>query len=116
MVQVVSLPAQMEHCVENCQDCHRMCSETVTHCLEMGGQHAEPSHIRLLLDCAQICHTSADFMIRTSDLHGEVCGVCASICERGAHECERFSEDFMRICAELCLRCAESCRMMARMG
>ena len=94
--------------------CHAICVETVTHCLEMGGKHAEAAHIRLLLDCAEICQTSANFMLRGSDLHGRTCGVCAEVCERCAQDCERFGDDeHMQACAKACRSCAASCRKMA---
>jgi hypothetical protein len=109
---------EMQTCIDNCQDCHAACIETISHCLEMGGDHASPEHIRLLQDCVQICMTSADFMLRASDYHPQVCGVCADICDACANECERMSEgsDFMQRCAEACRRCAESCRRMSRMS
>ena len=69
----------------------------------------------LLLDCAQICATSADFMLRMSDHHPQVCGVCADICDACARECESMADgaEFMRRCADACRRCAESCRRMS---
>ena len=105
----------MEECIANCTECHRVCLETVRHCLQKGGEHAAPAHITLLLDCAQICQTSADFMIRRSELHTLTCGACAEICARCADECERMAEgdEAMARCAEVCRRCAESCRRMA---
>lgn len=106
---------EMQACITNCLDCHRTCLETVSHCLEMGGPHAEARHVRLLLDCAQICTTSADFMLRASEFHPQTCGVCADVCERCAEDCERFDDDFMQACAAACRRCAESCRHMAQM-
>ena len=75
---------EMQQCIQNCMECHRICLETVPHCLQMGGKHAEAAHIRLLLDCAEICQTSANFMIRGSDLHTRTCAVCAEVCERCA--------------------------------
>ena len=106
---------EMENCIRNCLECHRICLATVAHCLQMGGRHAEPSHVRLLMDCAQICLTSADFMIRGSHLHGRTCAVCAEVCEACAQDCERVDGDdpMMRQCIEICRRCAESCRQMA---
>ncbi len=104
---------EMEQCIQNCTDCHHICLETVSHCLEMGGEHAEVNHIRLLLDCAEICQTSANFMIRGSEFHARTCGVCAEICERCAADCERFGDEFMNQGAQICRRCAESCRQMA---
>jgi hypothetical protein len=86
----------------------------VAHCLEKGGRHAEPQHIRLLLDCAEICQTSANFMVRGSDLHAATCRACAEVCERCADDCERMADDeMMRRCAEICRRCAASCAQMA---
>lgn len=110
------MSADMQRCIEECSNCHDVCTTTIQHCLEMGGDHAEASHIRLLLDCVQICETSADFMLRGSDLHAQICAACAEVCERCAQECDRFDDDFMKQCAEACRRCAESCRMMAKMA
>jgi hypothetical protein len=110
------LSEMMRNCIRECQSCHGICLETVTHCLEMGGQHAEPAHIRLLLDCADICQTSADFMLRSSDLHTRTCGICAEVCQRCADDCERFGNDsVMQQCATACRNCATACREMARM-
>jgi hypothetical protein len=109
---------EMRECIENCSSCHSVCVETASHCLEMGGPHAAAGHIGLLLDCAQICATSADFMLRGSPFHAQTCGVCAAVCERCAEDCERLAGDdeLMRRCAEVCRRCAESCRRMAAMA
>jgi hypothetical protein len=105
----------LEQCIDNCQQCHEICLRTaLTYCLPRGGQHAEASHIRLMLDCAGICETSANFMIRGSDLHHLTCGACAEVCDRCAEDCERMGDDeTMRRCAEACRRCAQSCHQMA---
>jgi hypothetical protein len=107
---------EMRRCIESCAECHAVCIETLAHCIELGGDHVRPEQVRLLLDCAQICATSADFMSRGSDLHGYTCAACAAACERCASDCERFDDDFMKRCAEVCRRCAESCRRMAQMA
>ena len=78
-----------------------------------GDEHADPKHIRTLLDCAQACETSRDFMLRGSDLHSKTCGVCADACERCAESCERLGGEEMERCAEICRSCAESCHEMA---
>ena len=39
----------MQECSKRCWECHRVCLETISHCLQMGGQHADPAHIRLLM-------------------------------------------------------------------
>jgi hypothetical protein len=106
---------EMQQCIEECLRCHGICLQTVAHCLELGGRHAEPSHIGLLLDCAEICQTSANFMLRGSDRHQLTCGLCAEICRACADDCERMAGDdrIMKQCADECRRCAESCERMA---
>lgn len=112
----MNMSAEMEDCIQNCTDCHAICTTTLAHCLQLGGHHAEHSHIRLLLDCAQICQTSADFMLRGSPFHHRTCAVCAEVCDRCAADCEKFHDDeHMRQCAEVCRQCAGSCRHMANM-
>jgi hypothetical protein len=91
---------EMQQCIQRCLDCHSRCLETVAHCLEQGGRHAEANRIRLRLDCAEICQTSANFMLRGSDLHRNTCEICVKICERCARDCEQFGDAArMRTCA-----------------
>lgn len=112
-----NMSSEMEQCIQTCLETHRISTMTAHHCLGMGGQHAAPQHIGLLLDNAQIALTSADFMLRGSTFHPQTCGLCAEINERCAAECERLEPDaMMRQCIEQCRRCAESCRRMAGMA
>jgi hypothetical protein len=84
------------------------------YCLEQGGAHADAEHIRLMLDCAEICQTSANFMLRGSDLHPLTCEVCAEICAECADDCDGFDGDArMQNCAKVCRRCSETCQTMA---
>lgn len=99
-------------CIEVCSECHDICEQMIyQHCLKLGGKHVEPEHLKLMADCAQICQTSADFMLRGSPRHQMTCGICAEICTACADDCERIGE--MEECVEVCRRCAESCREMA---
>ena len=101
-------------CIDECVRCNEVCLSTIPYCLEQGGHHAEESHIVLLQDCATICRTNADFMLRGSDEHERVCAVTAAICRRCAEDCDRLSDDdVMRACAEVCRSCAESCEKVA---
>lgn len=109
-----TITAEMRKCAKECSDCHTICTETAQYCLSMGGEHASPEHIRTLLDCAQICQTSSDFLTRGSDFHHNTCGVCAEVCRECERECRKFGNDqTMKKCAEACARCAESCERMA---
>lgn len=108
--------AEMKACIDICTECHQVCLETARKCLEMGGEHASADHVGLLFDCAQICATSADFMLRGSEHHGVTCGACAAICRACAESCRQLSGPEMQRCAEVCDRCAKSCEGMAGAG
>ena len=109
-----AMTREMQQCAEECLACYSSCEHTAQHCLEIGGKHAEVSHIRILRDCAEICRTSAGFLLRGSDLHTQTCALCAEICRICERECRRLGDDeVMRECAEACRRCAESCERMA---
>ena len=114
-IQTTSITSEMQQCIDECTRCHNICLAAVSHCLELGGKHADPAHIRLLLDCADICQTSANFMLRGSDLHQRTCAVCAEVCRACAEDCERMAggDQLMKDCAEQCRRCAETCERMA---
>ncbi|WP_426960355.1 four-helix bundle copper-binding protein [Muricoccus radiodurans] len=107
--------ADMEACIQACLDCHRTCLATIAHCLAQGGHHTEKAHIVLMMDCAQLCATDADFMIRGSAHHARLCGVCAEVCEACAADCEKHGEGdaAMQACVVACRRCAAECRKMA---
>lgn len=111
----VQMTEDMRWCIEHCTNCHRICLETIAYCLAMGGTHAEANHIRLLMDCAEICRTSADFMIRRSEFYGRTCAACADVCAACTEDCRSLGsgDQQMTVCAEMCERCAESCRQMA---
>jgi hypothetical protein len=103
---------EMQSCIDDCMRCHQTClNMALTHCLEMGGQHVEPTHFRLMLDCAEICQTTANFMLRGSAHHAHVCAECADICEDCARSCEQVGD--MDDCVQTCRQCADSCRKMA---
>jgi hypothetical protein len=106
---------EMRKCAEECHRCHDVCLETIQHCLHEGGAHAEAHHIRLMMDCVQICHTTGDFMLRGSDLHNYVCRACAEVCRRCANDCDKLADghEHMTRCADACRACAESCGEMA---
>ena len=109
---------KLQQCIADCGDCQETCLATVAHCLTLGGKYAEAQNIRVMLDCAEICQTAANFMLRRSTLHTHVCRACAEICEACARSCEAIANDDKQIrqCVESCRRCAESCREMAEMS
>ena len=61
-----SISGEVRECLKDSLDCYQMCTETTIKCLTLGGKHAEPQHLNLLIDCAKICNTNADFILRNS--------------------------------------------------
>jgi len=104
---------EMRECIDRCQTCQETCLDVISHCLEKRGEHTDAEHIRMLMVCAEICGTSARFMLLGSPYHTRTCEVCAEICEACAEDCDRFDDDMMKRCADVCRRCAEACREMA---
>ncbi|XYH94684.1 four-helix bundle copper-binding protein [Sorangium sp. So ce1128] len=101
---------------QEAQNCQSICVQSIQYCLEMGGSHVEPSHMRLLQDCAEICETTATFLLRGSPQHNQVTAACATICELCAQSCGRFTGDAqMKACADECRRCAAACQQVAQM-
>lgn len=101
----------MQACIDACLDCYRTCLSTaMNHCLEMGGEHVEKSHVSLMMACAEMCRTSAHVMLIGTDQHKHTCRACAEICRACAADCERIGG--MDDCAAACRACAESCAAM----
>jgi hypothetical protein len=109
------MSADMRKCIDDCLSCSSVCAETLHHCLMMGGKHAEVEHVTIMLDCAEICQTSANFMLRQSPAHVETCGTCAAVCRACEESCRQLDGDFMKRCADECGSCAECCERMAGM-
>ena len=107
----MKITTKMENCIQECQECERVCQETLSQvCMVKGGEHMAPEHVMIMQDCVEICRLAADFMMRGSKNHAEVCSLCADICRQCADECEGMSG--MEKCVEVCEKFAESCEEM----
>jgi hypothetical protein len=101
-----------EQCVRKCLECYQICTEyAMNHCLKHGDKYVEPTHFRLMLNCAEVCDIAAKFMLSDSVFHGKLCAVCADVCEACAQSCEEIGQ--MDECVRTCRECAESCLQMA---
>jgi hypothetical protein len=110
-----SLSPEVQECIRNCLDCYRACREmAMNQCLETGGRHVEPEHFRLMINCADICQTAADFMLSSSTLHPRICAACAEVCAACAQSCEDVGD--MDACVQVCRKCAASCERMSAMA
>jgi hypothetical protein len=116
MVPTDLITPGMERCAEACAECHRACLRAaMTDGIFAERARLAPEHFRLLIDCAELCAATGDFMLRGSAFHERVSGVCAEICTACAQSCSQFerSDDgtgSARACRQACERCAESCR------
>jgi hypothetical protein len=106
---------EMQKCIQLCRDCHAMCTQIIAHCLKLGGRHAAPDHIRLFQDCAQMCATAADYMVRESPFHNQVCQLCSDLCKQCGKDCEQVAGDdqVLKQCIAMCRKCAGSCERMS---
>ena len=108
----------LQECIEECLNCHAVCTMTLQHCLASGGPQLTDVHlVGLLLDCAEICQTSANFMLRGSPYHVITCAGCAELCRACEENCRGVGDDEQVLhCAEICAGCAAVCDRMADMG
>lgn len=105
----------MDDCIDACRRCQQTCLHmAMTHCLQQGGKHVEPEHFRLMINCAEICQTAANFMLGESSLHAVVCAACAEVCTACADNCEQIGD--MDECVSACRECAQSCVAMGLAG
>lgn len=100
----------MRTCIANCSDCHDICLETAVYAVRGA---MDPAHVTLLLDCAEICDVSRDFMLSESRFHTRTCAVCAEVCAACAAACEEHEDPLLQRCAVQCGVCEKSCREMA---
>ena len=108
---------EMQECIEECLNCHAVCTMTLQHCMASGGDITEVNLVGLLLDCAELCQTSANYMLRGSPYHVITCAATAELCRPCEEACRGVSNDEqLSHCADVCASCAEACDRMAQMG
>ena len=108
----MTMSASAQSCIQDCLRCYQTCqSNAAGMCLEQGGAHARPEHIRLMLSCAEVCRTAAAVMLNQSPQHPAMCRAWAEFCAACAESCATVGG--MDECVQACRSCAESCRRMA---
>ena len=99
-----------QSCVLALNECRAACLDMVGNSIRMQGYYAELGHVRLLEDCARLCESTVDFLLRGSELAPEMLALCADVCRRSGRDCERFDYDQRLLdCAAACRRSAEAC-------
>lgn len=102
---------EIAECIDVCRQCQSLCLAYATgHCLEQGGRHTEPEHLRTMLVCAWSCGLAADVMSTGATLHRQVCALCADVCDACITSCHDL--DGMQACIDACTRCKERCEAM----
>lgn len=97
-------------CIAACNECSQVCLRSIDHCLTLGGAHAEPGHIAMLMTCASVCRTASELMSINSEWHPTLCDLCAQVCDECADQCEDLGD--MEDCVSACQDCADACREM----
>lgn len=96
--------------IEAALDCAAHCSACADACLDEDGDMRRC--IRLDLDCAEICKTTATILSRpgpSGDAWRSMLEACRDACRECAEECEKHDHDHCRACAEACRRCEKAC-------
>jgi hypothetical protein len=107
---------ELQECIEECLNCHAVCTLTLQHCIASGGTRTDVNLVGVLLDCAEMCQTSANFMLRGSPYHVVTCGACAELCRACDEACRAVRDDEqLQHCAEVCAACARACEQMTDM-
>ena len=74
--------------------------------------------IRLNLDCAEVCRSTATILLRQTEPDVAVLRAAVEACEQACRscgdECDNHAEmhEHCRVCAEACRKCADACRQL----
>lgn len=102
--------------IDALQDCVVACTADVDADLSEQHLHDLVKCIRLCLDCADVCATTAAVIIRQTEFDSNairpLLEACATTCRISGDECERHAHlhEHCRLCAEASRRCERACR------
>ena len=100
----------MATALEHCEECLRICNETLHYTL-MRDTTDRGELVRRLLDCADMCRISVVMLARQSPLYRDAVLLCAQAARACAEVCDQITiaDDQLAACAEICLDCADAC-------
>jgi hypothetical protein len=112
MITYKTNPMKNQQLLTALAECAAACNMCSTACLEEKNVTMMAGCIKLDMDCAQICATTAAFVARGSEHAKHLLKECAEICSLCATECEKHAShaDHCKQCADACRRCAEACK------
>ena len=111
----LGISPEMRQCIDATSVCYTACAETLHYSLDAGVGFSDVRHLRLLIDCCEVCQTAQNALLRASELGVMLAVVCVEACEKAAESCRLIdpSNEHLATCAEVCDRTAESCRQLA---
>lgn len=103
--------------IDSCLECVQACTSCADACLGEDDPKALARCIRLDLDCADVCDSTAKVMSRQTAFEPEMARAAVEACARATRlcgdECETHARDMnmehCRVCMEACRRCEEAC-------
>jgi hypothetical protein len=101
---------QNKEIVDVLLECAATCEWCADQCLNEDQLKKLIDCIRTDRDCATICRSSAELLIRDSKYSAQVIDICEQVCRDCAEECEKHEHDHCRACADACRRCEEVCK------
>lgn len=109
--------------IEAVMDCGQACSACADACLSEEQVAQLARCIRLNLDCADLCDTTARVLSRQTEYDANVTRAlveaCRQACKSCGDECEQHAQhhEHCRVCAEACRRCEQACdRLLSAMS
>jgi hypothetical protein len=106
--------------IDAAYSCAQTCTSCADACLAEDMVAELRQCIRLNLDCADVCQTTATLANRRTGSNEEVIGklleACVTACRLCGDECARHGSmhEHCRICADACRSCAEACQRALR--
>jgi len=107
---------EWKSCIEACLKCAAICNHCASECTKEEDVKMMARCIELDMQCAALCYAAAQLMSMDSGHAGELCGICATLCEECGDECSKHENEHCQECARACKACAEECRKMAEMA
>ncbi|OPJ58179.1 hypothetical protein CLORY_37430 [Clostridium oryzae] len=102
-------------CIDACEKCAQTCYECFEACINEPDLNTRRNCVKMLIECARICETSAALMSMNGMLAIEQCKMCADICDSCEKECRLYQDEHCQKCADVCRICASECRRMIDM-
>ena len=96
-----------------CLRAHDACEAAVAHALRAEDGDRVNERVGTLLDCADVCRTTARQIRYGSPLLRGTAGVAAELCARAAEACAAAALPALAVHAEACRRAAACCRRVA---